>query len=90
MFESFFGDAAGKGLLLRMGWRKIVLITFVFDSLYQWTLVLPLAFVLSRFTALPILPMYIAVQCMEFTKCFLGYFLVKRRKWVRDLVNGNA
>ena len=67
-----------------------VLITFVFDSLYQWTLVLPLAFVLSRFTALPILPMYIAVQCMEFTKCFLGYYLVKRRKWVRDLVNGSA
>lgn len=65
-----------------------VLITFLFDSCYQWALVIPLAFVLSRFTALPILPMYIAVQAMEFAKCFLGFFLVKRRKWVRDLVRG--
>ena len=71
---------------LRAGGQTVI--TFIFDSLYQWTLVVPLAFVLSRFTALPIVPMYIAVQAMEFTKCILGYYLVKKRKWVRDLVNG--
>ena len=69
---------------LRAGGQAIV--TFIFDSLYQWVLVLPLAFVLSRYTGLPILPMYIAVQAMEFSKCFLGYYLVKKRTWVRDLV----
>ena len=70
---------------LRAGGQS--LITFVFDSLYQWTLVVPLAFVLSRFTALPIVPMYIAVQAMEFIKCGLGYYFVKKRKWVKDLVS---
>ena len=70
---------------LRAGGQS--LITFLFDSSFQWTLVLPLAFVLSRFTALPILPMYIAVQGMEFVKCFVGYYFVKKRKWVRDLVS---
>ena len=63
-----------------------VLITFVFDSLYQWTLVLPLAFILSRFTALPILPMYIAVESLNLVKCALGFVLVRRRLWVRNLV----
>ena len=71
---------------LRAGGQALV--TFLFDSLYQWTLVLPLAFILSRHTAMPILPMYICVQAMEFSKCFLGFYLVKRRKWVRDLVRG--
>ena len=69
---------------LRSGGQSIV--TFVFDSLYLWTLVVPLAFVLSRRTSLPIVPMYIAVQAMEFTKCLLGYHLLKKKKWVRDLV----
>ena len=70
---------------LRAGGQSIV--TFVFDSLYQWTLVVPLAFALSRFTALPILPMYIAVQSMELIKCMLGWYLLRKRRWVRDLVS---
>ena len=64
--------------------------TFLFDSFFQWTMVLPLAFVLSRFTAMPILPMYTAVQAMEFVKCFLGYYFVKKKKWVKDLVRLEA
>ena len=39
-------------------------------------------------TFVPIIPMYIAVQAMEFVKCFIGYYFLKKRKWVRDLVNG--
>ncbi len=70
---------------LRAGGQAII--TFLFDSAYQWALVVPTAFVLSRCTALPILPMYIAVQVVEFSKCGLGYYLVKKRKWVRDLVS---
>ena len=71
---------------LRSGGRA--LITFLFDSGYQWALELPLAFFLSRMTQVPILPMYIAVQLVESSKCILGYIFVKRRVWVRDLVSG--
>lgn len=63
------------------------LITFIFDSLYLWVLCVPLAFVLSRFTALPILPMYIIIQSLEIIKCFIGFYLVRSKKWVKDLVN---
>ncbi len=69
---------------LRAGGEAII--TFFFDSAYQWVLVLPLAFILTRMTALPILPIYIAVQGMDLVKCFLGWYLVKKKKWVRDLV----
>ncbi len=69
---------------LRSGGKT--LITFVFDSLYLWTLCIPLAFVLSRFTGLGILPMFIAVQSLDLLKCAIGFYLVKKRKWVTNLV----
>ena len=86
LFMPFFAFTNSCYFTLRAGGQTII--TFVFDSLYQWTIVVPLAFVLSRFTAMPIVPMYFTVQCMELIKCVLGYYFLKKRKWVRDLVNG--
>ena len=69
---------------LRSGGKT--LITFVFDSVYIWVLCIPLAFVLSRFTAVPILPMYITVQLLDLVKVAMGLVLVKKRVWVKNLV----
>ena len=69
---------------LRSGGRTGV--TFLFDSGFTWVVNVPLAFVLSRFTQMPILQMYICVQALEFIKCIVGYFLVRSRIWVNDLV----
>ena len=46
----------------------------------------PVAFVLSRFTGMRILPMYCIVQSLELIKCVIGYFFLKSRKWVNNLV----
>ena len=70
---------------LRSGGKT--LITFVFDSLYLWVLCVPVAFVLSRFTAMAILPMYIIVQSLDLIKCGIGFYMVRSKKWVKDLVN---
>lgn len=70
---------------LRSGGKT--LITFVFDSLYLWVLCVPVAFGLSRFTGMPILPMYIIVQSLDLIKCAIGFYMVKSKKWVKDLVN---
>ena len=86
LFMPFHAFTNSCYFTLRAGGQAVV--TFIFDSLYQCALVVPLAFILSRFTAVPILPMYVAVQSMEFIKCFIGYYFLKKRKWVRDLVNG--
>ena len=61
-------------------------ITFVFDSMFLWVLCIPLAFFLSRYTAMPILPMYALVELLNLVKCVIGYFLVKNRSWVVNLV----
>ncbi len=70
---------------LRSGGKT--LITFVFDSMYLWVLCIPVAFVLSRFTGMPILPMYIIIQSLDLIKCVIGFYMVKSKKWVKDLVN---
>jgi len=85
-FMPAYGFTNACYFTLRAGGQSFI--TFLFDSCYQWTLVVPLAFVLSRYTTLPLVPMSVAIESMELIKCVLGYFYVKRRKWVKDLVNG--
>ena len=58
----------------------------MFDSVYIWVLCIPLAYCLSRFTAVPILPMFIVVQLMDLVKVAMGFVLVKKRMWVKNLV----
>lgn len=61
-------------------------ITMLFDSCYVWAVCIPVAFCLSRFTQLPILPLYIICCSLELIKCVLGYFFVKSEKWVVNIV----
>ena len=70
---------------LRSGGKTII--TFIFDSAFLWVIAVPAAFVLSRFTPMPILPMYITVSLLDLIKCVVGYYLVKRRKWVNNIVS---
>lgn len=61
------------------------LVTLLFDSVFMWVAAVPLAFVLSRFTATPILLMYFLCQATNFIKCILGAVMLKRGKWIRNL-----
>ena len=70
---------------LRAGGKTII--TFFFDCGFIWIVCVPLAFVLSRFTAMPILPLFLCVQAVELIKCVVGWRLVKSRIWVNNLVN---
>ena len=70
---------------LRSGGKTVV--TFIFDSAFLWCLAVPTAFVLSRFTDLPILPLYIAVYALDLIKCAIGTYLLRRRKWVNNIVS---
>lgn len=69
---------------LRSGGKT--LITFCFDSVYLWVISIPLAFVLSRYTALPILPLYLCVQLIDIIKCVIGFVLVRKGIWVQNMV----
>ena len=69
---------------LRSGGKT--LITFVFDSLFVWVVCIPVAFVLSRYTQMSILPMYAIVELTNLIKCGIGFVMVRQRKWVVNLV----
>ena len=70
---------------LRSGGKTVV--TFIFDSVYTWALVIPVAFLLSNFTTLNIVTVFWCVQSMEFVKAVIGYFMVKSNVWLVNIVN---
>ena len=47
----------------------------------------PVAYVLSRFTGLPILPLYACVNLLNLLKCTFGFVLVKKGVWINNIVN---
>ncbi len=69
---------------LRSGGKT--LITFFFDSVYLWCVNIPLAYVLSRFTGLPILPLYLCCQLSDCIKCTIGFVLVRRGVWLNNII----
>ena len=69
---------------LRSGGKT--LITFCFDSVFLWLVSTPAAFYLSRYTALPILTLYLCVQLIDLIKCAIGFVLVKKGVWLHNIV----
>ncbi len=69
--------------ILRSGGKTII--TFLFDSVFLWAVSIPVSYVLSRRTGIPLVPMYIIVQCLELLKCALGAFLLHKGVWVQDI-----
>lgn len=69
---------------LRSGGKTII--TFLFDSVFTWVVSVTLAYTLCRFTTLPILGVYVAVQAADLIKVIVGYVLVKKEVWLTNLV----
>ena len=69
---------------LRSGGKT--LITFAFDSLFVWVFSIPAAFYFSRGTDMGIVLMYAIVELLNLVKCAIGAVLVRRRRWVVNLV----
>ena len=68
---------------LRTGGKTFV--TFLFDSAFTWAISVPIAFCLSRFTAMPAISMYICVTCADLIKALIGFFLVRSNIWIVNL-----
>ncbi len=79
-FNSFTN---GTYFTLRSGGQTFV--TFLFDSCFAWVVCVPLAFGLSRFTNLSILPIYALCQATDFLKCAIGGWMIKKGSWIQNL-----
>ncbi len=80
----FYAYAHSAYFTIRSGGR--VLITLLFDSVYMWAFVVPLVFVLSRFTPINIHWLFIVGQSVEIVKCIFGAILLAKSNWARQLV----
>lgn len=69
---------------MRSGGKTII--TFLFDSGYLWVICIPAAFVISRFTDVPMFELFLICQSLEMVKGVVGYVLLKKRVWVNNIV----
>ena len=68
---------------LRSGGQTLV--TFLFDSCFVWSVCVPLAYCLSRFTPISILPLYAITQAVDLIKCVIGGFMIRKGSWIQNL-----
>lgn len=69
---------------LRSGGKTII--TFLFDSVFLWCVSIPVAYVLSRHTAMAIASLYLSCQMLDLIKCVIGFVLVKKGVWLNNIV----
>ena len=62
-------------------------ITFVFDSVYMWCFTVPIAFVITRYTSIPIVAVYAICQSLEIFKAVIGFIFVKKGVWINNIVD---
>ena len=68
---------------LRSGGQTFV--TFLFDSCFVWTVCVPLAYCLSRFTDIGIVPLFAICLSTDLIKCALGAWMIRQGKWIQNL-----
>lgn len=70
---------------IRSGGRTFI--TFLFDSCSAWILMVSTAFILVNYTSLSIVPIFSLVYGTIFIKMIVGLIMVKKRIWVKNIVN---
>ncbi len=70
---------------IRSGGKTII--TFLFDSGFVWCISIPVAYCLSRFTGLPMFPLYFICCGVDAVKAVVGFVLLKKGIWLNNLVN---
>ena len=69
---------------LRSGGKTLV--TFFFDSVFVWCVSVPIAYVLSRYTSIFVVLIFVFVQMGDWIKCIIGFVLVKKGVWLQNIV----
>ena len=72
---------------IRAGGNTVI--TFLFDSVFMICVSVPLAFILAHFTTLGAAVIFAIVHGADFIKCIIGYILVKRGGWLKNLTENN-
>ena len=60
--------------------------TVLFDSVFLWSIMIPLGFSLTHLTTTTILLVYFFVQLSELIKSGIGYAMIKKGIWLKNIV----
>jgi Na+-driven multidrug efflux pump len=69
---------------LRSGGRTVI--TFLFDSVFMLVVSVPVAYLLVNLTDLSVVWIFALVHAADLLKCLIGYILLKRGVWVKNIV----
>lgn len=78
----------GSYFTIRSGGKTFI--TFLFDCVYTWVVCLPIAFLLSSFTALPLEWVFLCVQAADILKAVIGAVMLKSGIWANNMVSGDS
>lgn len=70
---------------LRSGGKTFI--TFLFDSVFIWVFIVPIAFVLTRWSNMDIIWIYFITRALDLIKCVIGLVLIKKGVWVHNIVS---
>ena len=70
---------------IRSGGKTII--TFLFDSVYTWTIPAMISLALCRFTSLDIVTIYFIVQFSEIIKLIIAIPMLKSGFWAKSVIN---
>ena len=69
---------------MRSGGKTFV--TFLFDSGYVWTVLIPMAVILQSFTSITIVPLFFVCQFADIGKVIVGLTLIRKGVWIQNIV----
>lgn len=84
MFMPLHGFLHSAYFTLRSGGKTGI--TFLFDAGYMWVLAVPVSYVIGNFTQIPVLTFYFLVGLVDIIKCIVGFILVKKGVWLKNIV----
>ena len=87
LFMPMHGFAHSAYFTLRSGGKTII--TFIFDSGFIWAVSYPVAAILTNFTDISIIPLYIIIQAVDLIKVVISVFLLKSGIWINNLTDEN-
>ena len=73
---------------LRSGGKTVI--TFLFDSVYTWIIVVPFAYYLANYSSLSIVAVFFCVQFTEIIKVMVGFFMVRSGVWLQNIVEDSS
>ncbi|NLN45284.1 MAG: MATE family efflux transporter [Clostridiaceae bacterium] len=85
MYMAFNATAHCCYFALRSGGKTFI--TFLFDSVYSWAIMIPYVYLLVHHTGLPITALYPLANLADAIKAIVGVLVVRTGYWARNIVS---